>query len=78
MGEERLLDTFGAPEFFTTHLGAVEDAGNGMLRIIRCVKRGGVLVPVVTLVMPAINVLKESPTYRNMAHKVLHGEMAAH
>lgn len=75
---DTLLDTFGVPEFFTTHLGEVEDAANGMMRVIRCVKRGNVLVPVCTLVMPAMNVLKESNRYRDMAHQILHGEMMAH
>jgi hypothetical protein len=71
------IDTFGTPEYFSTHLGAVEDAGDGMLRVIRCVKRGGVLIPVCSLIVPALNVLKEGPRYREMAHKVLHGAMVS-
>lgn len=76
MGE--MLDTFGVPEYFSTHLGDLEDAGDGMIRVIRCVKRNGIMVPVCTLIVPALNVLKEGPRYLEMARKVLHGEMAAH
>ena len=53
MRDQQLLDTFGVPEYFTTHLGDVEDAGGGMIRIVRCVQRGGVLIPVVSCIVPA-------------------------
>lgn len=73
-----MLDTFGVPEFFTTHLGALEDAGGGMLRVIRCIERRGVLIPVVSVIMPALNVLQDSPRFREVTQKVARGEMAAH
>jgi hypothetical protein len=72
------IDTFGVPEYFTTHLGAMEDAGGGMLRAIRCIKRNGMLIPVCTIVMPAIAVMRDGQRYQEMARKVAHGVMATH
>lgn len=76
MGE--MLDTFGVPEFFTTDLGDLEDAGGGMLRAIRCIRRNGVLIPVCTLVMPAAATMRDGPRYQEMARRVALGEMATH
>ena len=36
-----ILDTYGVPEFFTSHAAAIEDAGDGMIRIIYGVSRNG-------------------------------------
>jgi len=72
MGEQ-VLDTFGVPEFFTTHLGEIEDIGNGLVRVIRCTKRNGVLIPVFSQVIPAAAVLESLPTVTNMARMVLRG-----
>jgi hypothetical protein len=73
-----MLDTFGTPEYFSTHLGALEDAGGGMIRVIRCVQRNGVLVPVCSIVMPAVGVLRDGPLWREIATKITRGEMAVH
>jgi hypothetical protein len=47
------IDTFGIPEYFCNHIGAIEDAGHGMVRIIRGIKRDGHFQPVFSLVVPA-------------------------
>lgn len=73
-----MLDTFGVPEFFSTHLGALEDAGDGMMRVIRCIKRGGVLIPVVTVIMPGASILSDGPRFREMAREIMRGQMASH
>lgn len=52
---EQILDCFGVPEHYVTHIGAVESAENGNVRVIRCIKRGGVLVPVYSVVSPLMN-----------------------
>lgn len=72
MGEQ-VLDCFGVPEYFTTHLGEIEDAGNGLVRVVRCIKRNGVLIPVFSQIIPAMAVLESLPTVSNMSHKVLRG-----
>ena len=71
MRDQQLLDTFGVPEYFTTHLGDVEDAGGGMIRIVRCVQRGGVLIPVVSCIVPATSVLQVDANLRGLAEKML-------
>lgn len=73
-----MLEGIDVPEIFTTHLGALEDAGGGMMRVVRCVKRRGVLIPVVNLIVPAVNILQESGNFRHIAQQILHGEMATH
>lgn len=73
-----MLDTFGVPEYFTTHLGDLEDAGGGMLRAIRCIKRNGVLIPVCTIVMPATATMRDGPRYQEMARRVTRGELVSH
>lgn len=73
-----MLDADDLPEIYTTHLGLLEDAGDGMLRCVRCVKRNGVLLPRVCIIMPALNVLQDRETFLRMAERVLRGEMAVH
>lgn len=73
-----MLDTFGIPEYFVTHVGSIEDAGGGMIRIVRCVERGGVLIPVFSSVTPALAILKISPTLIDFAQKSLLMVGAAH
>lgn len=75
---ESFLDGISAPEVYTSHLGGLEDAGDGMVRVIRCIKRNGVLVPVVNLIIPAMNILRDGPRYTEIAHRMLQGEMALH
>lgn len=73
-----MLDADDLPEIYTTHLGLLEDAGDGMLRVVRCVKRHGVLLPRVCIIMPALNVLEDRERFRSAAERALRGEMAVH
>lgn len=75
-----MLDTFGVPEHFATHVGKIEDAGNGMMRVIHCIQRNGVLMPVCTLVRPASAVLMICPELRDFAIQIMcqTGDMLAH
>lgn len=66
-----MLDTFGVPEHFATHVGKMEDAGNGMMRVIHCIQRNGVLMPVCTLVRPASAVLMICPELREFAMRIM-------
>jgi hypothetical protein len=50
--DDGFLDCIGVPEYFTTHLGSVEDVGNGLIRMVRCIQRNGVLIPVFSVVLP--------------------------
>jgi len=69
-----MMDCVGIPEYFVTHIGAIEDAGNGMIRVIRCIKRGELLIPVVSCIVPAIAMLIASPILREAAQKIVRGE----
>lgn len=40
------------PEYFVTDIGKIEHAGGGNLRVWCCVRRGNVLEPVYTVVIP--------------------------
>lgn len=51
------IDISGVPEFFYEH-SEIEDAGNGLVRIPRYIKRHGVIVPVCSTVSPAISVME--------------------
>lgn len=64
-----MLDAAGLPEIYTTHMGLIEDAGDGMLRVVRCVKRHGVLVPRVCIIMPALNVIEDRERFRVAAEQ---------
>lgn len=65
-----LLDCVGVPEYFTTHVGSIEDAGSGMIRIVRCIERNGLLIPICSLVTPALEVLQDGPRFREIAMRV--------
>lgn len=69
-----MLDCFGVPEYFATDVGDVEDAGGGNIRIVRCIKRGGVLVPVYSLVTPALQMVIDAPRVREVAIEILKRE----
>jgi hypothetical protein len=73
-----MLDTFGVPEFYSDHVGAIEDAGSGMIRIVRCIERGGVLIPVFSCIVPALTVLKDAPRFRDVAMRVTMEMASAH
>jgi len=75
---EQVLDCLGIPEFYSDRLGALEDAGYGMMRVVRCVEHHGVLVPVFSFVLPAVAVLHDYTQYRDMAQRIAVGAMAVH
>lgn len=75
---QEVLDCAGVPEFYSDRLGSLEDAGNGMLRIVRCIERRGILIPVFSFVMPALAVLRDSPKYQEVAQQIMVGAMALH
>lgn len=70
-----ILDTFGAPEFWSDRIGEIEDAGNGMMRIVRCIERHGVLIPVFSCVTPAISVIHDGPRFREVAMRIVSHEI---
>lgn len=72
-----MLDCIGIPEFFTTHIGAIEDAGGGMMRVIRCIERNGVLIPVVSCVTPALSLLRSGVMLSEAAQKIACREIGA-
>lgn len=73
-----MLDTFGVPEFWSDRLGAVEDAGNGMVRTVRCIERNGVLIPVFCCITPAVAMLRDGPRYKDICLKVINETAPAH
>jgi hypothetical protein len=57
MGTSRETDAppmleISCPEYFVTTIGRIEPAGGDCLRIYMCVRRGSVLEPMYSLVMP--------------------------
>lgn len=72
MGMQKVspIDTFGVPEFFTTHV-TLEDAGSGLVRAIRSIERGGILLPVFCYVTPATAMVKNGPLHREFAEELL-------
>jgi hypothetical protein len=41
-----------------------------MVRVVRCIERHGVLIPVFSLVTPAVVMLRDEPRFRAMANKI--------
>ena len=74
--DDGFLDCIGVPEYFTTHLGSVEDVGNGLIRMVRCVQRNGVLIPVFSVVLPFAS-LVDVPRIRERAQKIAGMESAS-
>jgi hypothetical protein len=66
-----MIDTFGVPEFYSDRLGEIEDAGNGLIRVVRCIDRHGILIPVFSLVTPALSTIQEAPRFREIAIKIV-------
>jgi hypothetical protein len=77
MGRSEMLDDVHVQEIFYTHIGSIEDAGSGMIRIVRCVERHGLLVPVLSTVSPAISVLKLSKDANDFARRILREHIGA-
>lgn len=75
---EQILDCIGVPEFYSDRLGALEDAGNGMMRVVRCIERNGELIPVFSFILPAVAVLQDCGKYREVAQSIVQGVLAFH
>lgn len=63
----KMVDFYSVPEYFATHVGLIEDAGGGNMRIVRCIKRGSVLFPVYSLVTPTMNMIRTLPPVQQAA-----------
>jgi len=62
------------PEFFVTTVGRVEPAGGDNLRLYMCVRRGSVLEPMFSVVMP-VSALAESARMALIAAAEHHNEI---
>jgi len=78
MGKMEMMDTFGVPEFFADHIGAIEDVGNGMIRVIKCVRRQGTLIPVYSFICPATMAIHNDGLMRTFALRMVQGGDRAH
>ena len=65
------IDTYGVPEYFASHVGVIEDAGYGMVRLVHCIKRNNCNMPVCSIVMPAQSLLQLCRGAEGLATKVL-------
>lgn len=72
-----MANGYGVPEFFVTDVGLVESAGGGNVRVIRCIKRGGILFPVFSLVTPMVNMIVHAQAVRDAAQELFSQESAA-
>jgi hypothetical protein len=64
------IDIFGVPEYFSSHVGAIEDAGYGMVRLVR-ITRNGVQQAVCSNVASAESILRLCRDAEAVATKVL-------
>lgn len=78
MDKLEMLDTFGVPEFFADHIGAMEDAGHGLMRVVKCIKRKGVLIPVYSFVSPAATFLTNDAQMSTFARRMLDVDARTH
>ena len=70
-----LMDCVGVPEFFVTAIGKTEHAGGGCVRIYCCIQRGDVLLPQLTIVVPAASLLVATKQAERAARDVFKGEI---
>jgi hypothetical protein len=66
----KMAEIYGVPEYFATDVGLIESAGGGNMRIVRCIKRGGILYPVFSLVTPTISMIRALPPVQQAAIKL--------
>jgi hypothetical protein len=71
INDARMEDYVSVPEYFATDIGLLEDAGGGNCRMIRCIKRRGILLPVYSLVTPTLNMIQQSAAVHEAAVKIL-------
>jgi hypothetical protein len=65
------IEMLGVPEFYADRFGGIEHAGNGVVRLVRSAQRGGMIVPVVTIVSPAIEMLRSATLARDFIEKLI-------
>jgi hypothetical protein len=63
-------DTWGVPEFFIT-CNKIEQAGDGLIRVVSYVERHGTLIPVCSRVMPLVAALKLQRDTRDMVERLM-------
>jgi hypothetical protein len=78
MGKLEMLDTVGVPEFYADHVGEMEDMGDGLMRVVKCIKRKGVLIPVYSFVAPATRFLTSDLQMIAFARSVLNMDARTH
>lgn len=71
------IDITGIPEFFFCH-NELEDAGDGLIRIVRYIKRNGIIQPVCSTVSPALSVMNLGKEAYEFARKVLFSSCLCH
>lgn len=72
------IDEFSVPEYFAPVIGVMEAVGEGdLIRIVRGFRRKGRFIPVVSLIFPASQMIKEGPTMRAMCERILGKDMMA-
>lgn len=64
------IDTWGVPEYFVTS-NKIEEAGDGLVRIISFVERHGSLKPVCSRVMPLIAALRLERETKEVVERLL-------
>ena len=75
---DQVIDCVGVAEYYADRLGSIEDAGNGMVRCVRCVERHGVLMPVYSVIVPAVTLIQESARLREIANRAFRINIVAH
>lgn len=75
MGSSDVFDTFVVPEFFISEVGKVEDAGGGCVRVYNCIRRGGELVPVFTVIIPSASLVCAGETVRDAALHIMRKDL---
>lgn len=67
------VDLCGIPEFFITST-RIEDAGYGMVREVGCINRGNHVLPVVSIVQPAVTVLQMNRELELIVRQIIRGD----
>jgi hypothetical protein len=72
------IDTIGVPEFWASNVGEVEVAGDGLVRLIVCTSRQEENIPVYSVVMPAVGLLKAIPLMSALCKRSLGDTGSSH
>lgn len=73
-----MIDLLGCPEFFVNEIGAIEDAGDGLIRIVRGIRRGEEFIPVFSFVTPVSKFIEVRTRVQALAQKIADGEYRRH